>query len=36
MTFLRNNWHRIVALIVGPAAVMLTSAVALADDGVPW
>jgi hypothetical protein len=35
MSFLRNNWHRIAAVLVGPAAILLTNAVAHADDVWP-
>jgi hypothetical protein len=35
MTLLRDHWYRILAFLVGPAAVLLSTAVALADDEWP-
>lgn len=35
MGMLRSNWHRIVAIVVGPAAALLTVAVTRADDVFP-
>ena len=34
MRFIRSNWHRLIALALGPAAMVLTTAVAhAAGDG---
>jgi hypothetical protein len=35
MSFLRSNWYRLLALIAGPAAVMLSQGAAIADDFWP-
>ena len=35
MTVIRNHWHRILAVIVGPTAVLLATAAAHANDVYP-
>lgn len=35
MTMLRSNWHRILAVLVGPAAALMITAVTYADDVFP-
>jgi hypothetical protein len=36
MSFLRSNWHRILAVLVGPAAILVSTVAAHADDGWPF
>jgi len=35
MDFIRRNWYRLVALAIGPAAIMLAQGAAVADDAWP-
>lgn len=35
MSLLRTNWHRIIAIVAGPVAALMITAVSYADDVFP-